>query len=67
MPEAVVRRRFDRSIENFLSKYRQLGDSWILFDNSGATPTAIALEKQGKLRIIKARLYDELIARSRGK
>ena len=67
VPEVIVRRRFDRSIENFLSQYRQLADSWILFDNSEATPTAIALEKQGKLRIINARLYDELIVRAREK
>jgi predicted ABC-type ATPase len=63
VPEVIVRRRFDRSIENFLSQYRQLADSWTLFDNSGVTPTPIALEKQGKLRIMKAQLY-ELIVRA---
>jgi predicted ABC-type ATPase len=46
IPEFVVRRRFDRSIQNFLAYYRKLGDSWILFDNSGATPTVVAIEKQ---------------------
>jgi len=29
VPEAVVRRRFDRSIRNFLVHYRPLGDSWM--------------------------------------
>jgi predicted ABC-type ATPase len=62
VPEAVVRRRFDRSIENFLTYYRQVVDSWIVFDNSSTTPVAIAFEKQGKLRIIDARKYDELMA-----
>ena len=38
VPEAAVRRRFDRSIRNFLLTYRPLGDSWTLFNNSGATP-----------------------------
>jgi predicted ABC-type ATPase len=33
VPEADVRRRFDRSIKNFLQLYRPLGDSWFLFDN----------------------------------
>src|SRR5690242_8380621 len=30
VPEADVRRRFDRSIKNFLELYRPLGDSWYL-------------------------------------
>ncbi len=38
VPEIVIRRRFDRSIRNFLLHYRPLGDSWTLFDNSAATP-----------------------------
>jgi len=63
VPEAVVRRRFDRSIRNFLLRYRQLGDSWMVFDNSGAAPAVIALEKQGSVRIINGELYDTLIAR----
>ena len=63
VPEVVVRRRFDRSILNFLLHYRPLGDSWMFFDNSGATPTIVALEKQGSLRIIHTELYDMLVAR----
>ncbi len=63
IPEPVVRRRFDRSIQNFFAYYRPLGDSWILFDNSGATPAVVALEKQGKPRIINRELYESLIAR----
>jgi predicted ABC-type ATPase len=38
VPEVVVRRRFGRSIRNFFAEYRQLVDSWYLFDNSGGTP-----------------------------
>jgi predicted ABC-type ATPase len=52
IPDSVVRRRFDRSIQDFLAYYCKLGDSWILFDNSGATPTVVAFEKQGSPRII---------------
>jgi predicted ABC-type ATPase len=37
VPESVVRRRFDRSIRNFLLRCRLIGDSWTLFDNSAAT------------------------------
>lgn len=42
VPEPVVRRRFDRSIRNFLTRYRQLADLWVLFDNSGMSPEIIA-------------------------
>ncbi len=63
VPEAIVRRRFMRSIRNFLVHYRRLADSWTLFDNSGATPAVIAFEKRGDLRIIKQELYEALIAR----
>ena len=63
VPEALVRRRFDRSIRNFLLHYRPLGDSWTLFDNAGATPAVIAFEKQGSLRIMNRERYDTLIDR----
>ena len=63
VPEPVVRRRFGRSIHNFLVRYRQLANSWTLFDNSGATPAVIAFEKEGTLRITNREVYETLIAR----
>src|SRR5205823_13057768 len=62
VPEADVRRRFDRSIKNFLVLYRALADSWFLFDNSPRTPSVIALKEQGRLRIMKPDAYDTLVA-----
>ena len=63
VPEPIVRRRFDRSIRNFLQQYRPLGESWMLFDNSGAKLEVIAYEKLGRSHIIKREHYDSLIAR----
>lgn len=63
VPEAVVRRRFGRSIKNFFVRYRRVADSWILFDNSGATPNVIAFEKQGEVRIMEPEIYNGLVAR----
>jgi len=63
VPDVVVRRRFDRSIRNFLLYYRPLGDSWMLFDNSGATPAIVAFEKKGSLHIMNEELYNTLVAR----
>jgi predicted ABC-type ATPase len=63
VPEQVICRRFDRSLHNFLTLYRQLGDSWTLFDNSGAIPTVTAFEVDGDLRIIDRKAYEALIER----
>jgi predicted ABC-type ATPase len=37
----VVRRRFDAGLWNFENVYRELVDSWTLYDNSGNTPMLI--------------------------
>ena len=38
IPEAVIRRRFDRGLRNFESTYRHLADSWSVYDNVGSLP-----------------------------
>jgi predicted ABC-type ATPase len=63
VPESVVRRRFGRSIQNFLNYYRQLADSWTLFDNSRASPAVVAFAKEGTSVIINEAIYDGIIAR----
>jgi predicted ABC-type ATPase len=63
VPEAIIRRRFDRSMRNFLIHYRQLADSWTLFDNSGESPRVVAFEKTNSLRIISKTLYGALVER----
>jgi predicted ABC-type ATPase len=63
IPETVVRRRFGRSMQNFFAYYRQLGDSWIVFDNSGAIPAVVAFEKQGNASIMNQELYGALVKR----
>jgi predicted ABC-type ATPase len=63
VPEAVVRRRFDRSVRNFLIQYRSLADSWILYDNSAATPKIVASERQNEIRIIETEQYNGLVKR----
>jgi len=66
IPEAVVRRRFERSIRNFLREYRPLADRWILFDNSGAEPRVMATGRKGELRIVDSQRYNEIVS-SHGK
>jgi len=61
VPEMVVRRRFGRSIGNFMRHYRQLADSWTMFDNSGPVPAAIAMEEDNRLVIINKSLHRTLV------
>jgi predicted ABC-type ATPase len=42
VPEEVVRRRFESGLRNFHAIYKSLANSWMLYDNSGATPRLIA-------------------------
>lgn len=34
VPERIVRRRYDRSLENFFALYSMFADSWVMLDNS---------------------------------
>ena len=38
IPEAVIRRRFQAGLRNFLAMYRGLVNSWELYDNGGVEP-----------------------------
>lgn len=60
VPVTDVRRRFERSVENFFNVYRPLLDVWMLFDNSTTRPSLIAEEKHGKLTVINAELFPKI-------
>src|SRR4030095_1177042 len=60
VPEEVVRRRFDRSLRNFLLRYRFLADSWMFFDNKGSTPAIVAFQERGTDYIINQAVYEKL-------
>jgi predicted ABC-type ATPase len=42
--EEVVRRRYQRSVNNFFSLFRQLADRWEVFDNTGGTGAQLVAE-----------------------
>jgi len=63
VPEAVARRRFTRSIQNFLALYRNLADSWVLYDNSDKRPIEIAFERERELHILVREAYEALVSR----
>ncbi len=61
VPEQDVKRRFYRGLHNLFKLYKPLLDSWMFFDNSGVTPTLIAKEEKGKLRVIDKSLFEEIL------
>lgn len=64
--EKVVRRRFHKGISNFFKHYRQVLDSWSLFDNSGNAPYLIAEERAGELKIFDQTLYGKVVGLAEG-
>lgn len=66
IPEAIIHRRFSRSLPNFILFYQPLADSWIIFDNSENTPKMIAFEESGKVEIIDPYLYNILLKYKEG-
>ena len=63
VPSNVVRRRFNRSNENFLRRYAALADTWTLFDNSGAAPLIIALQDRSGIHVLNVSVYNRLLER----
>jgi predicted ABC-type ATPase len=57
VPAADVTRRFRRSIDNFFNVYQPFTHSWMLFDNSGATPVLAAKGARGSVNIENAKVY----------
>jgi predicted ABC-type ATPase len=57
IPEDDVRRRYRRGIANFLHVYRQVVDSWVLFDNSGKWPREIAFALRDEGTILDAEAF----------
>ena len=60
IPAQDVRRRFNRSITNFLKLYQPLLDSWIIFNNAGVIPALIAKSKDGNLVVSDEHLFDRI-------
>jgi predicted ABC-type ATPase len=57
VPEAIVRRRFNKGLRNLFHFYRPLLNSWLILDNSTDRPRIIAGEDQGLLYIHDKETY----------
>ena len=60
VPERDVRRRYYRGLHHFLLDYQQAIDDWILFDNSGSTPLAVAFGAHQKLTMINETVFQKI-------
>jgi predicted ABC-type ATPase len=61
IPDAVVRRRFDKGLLNFFHLYKPLLNSWAFFDNSDDKPRLIAFEEAEKMHVLDPDLFGKLI------
>jgi predicted ABC-type ATPase len=53
VPDDVVRRRFDRAIVNFATRYRDAADEWQLYDNSDPVDRrVVARGARGSLEVV---------------
>jgi predicted ABC-type ATPase len=59
--EDVSRRRFFKTLQNFLTIYRPLIDSWKLYDNDLPAPRLLAVGKAGRLVVRDQRQWSEIL------
>lgn len=57
IPVRDVRRRFRKSLKNFLSDYRPLVDYWQIVDNSSIKPRLIAAGNHGIMQVLDETLF----------
>lgn len=65
VPEAVIRRRYERGLRNFFSLYRPLADSWQVLDNSEHGPLRQIANgtRMGDDEVSDEGLWEELVER----
>jgi len=59
VPEEDIDRRFIRSRRNFISYYRDLSDTWIVFDNSSDKSKEIVKCNSGNMTILDKNSYHQ--------
>ena len=61
IPEDVIRRRYERSLENLFNHYMPIADGWIMIDNASRPLRWIAERDVGEpIGVHDERLWDEL-------
>lgn len=60
VPEADVRRRYNRTLRNLFTLYRPLLDTLLFFDNASETPRLVFEDTANKTTIKDRKLYEQL-------
>ena len=62
IPEEVIRRRYERSLDNFFNHYMPMADAWLIIDNSHVGRGSRIAERGagGPLQVHDERLWQEL-------
>lgn len=64
IPEDVIRRRYERGLDNFFNSYSPVADTWVFADNTDRPPRRIAWRDIGdSVRIGDNSLWRQLTAR----
>lgn len=53
----VIERRYKRGLENFVKRYKDLSDSWMIYDNSLEVPVIIAKGSELEIHIYNDELW----------
>jgi predicted ABC-type ATPase len=57
----IVKRRYNKGLKNLFSIFVKISDEWIMFDNSGTSPTKIAEKLKGiDIKIHNRNIWKEL-------
>jgi len=60
VPSSDVKRRFERSLNNFFNIYQPVADTWMLFDNSESKPSLIAKKTNSHVDVINKKLFNKI-------
>ena len=52
IPSEVIKRRYNRGLENFFDLYKKLADRWAIYDNSNKVPIIVAEGNHSKEKFI---------------
>jgi predicted ABC-type ATPase len=64
IPEDVIRRRYERGLDNFFNAYSPLADSWLMVNNTSAPGRSIAWREVGAhIRVVDNQLWTQLQSR----
>jgi hypothetical protein len=64
IPEDVIRRRYERGLENFFSTYSPIADTWVMIDNTHRPGRPIAWRRTGEgIRVVDNALWSSLVGR----